>query len=42
MFNIIRKIVGGAKNRMVEKDYDLDLTYITDHIIAMAYPASGI
>lgn len=42
MFNWLRTIVAGAKNRTIEDDYDLDLTYITPRIIAMAYPASGL
>jgi phosphatidylinositol-3,4,5-trisphosphate 3-phosphatase/dual-specificity protein phosphatase PTEN len=42
MFNPLRKLVGGPKNRTVDHDYNLDLTYITDRIIAMAFPASGI
>lgn len=41
MFDWLRKIVAGAKNRTVEEDFDLDLTYITPNLIAMAYPASG-
>lgn len=42
MFNWLRKIVGGPKNRTVEDNYDLDLTYITNNLISMAYPASGL
>lgn len=42
MFNIVRKVVGGPKNRLVSEDFDLDLTYITERIIAMAFPASGL
>lgn len=42
MFNIVRKIVAGPKNRTIDEQFDLDLTYITPHIIAMAFPASGI
>ena len=41
MFNWLRHLVAGAKNRTVEDDYDLDLTYITPNLIAMAYPATG-
>jgi phosphatidylinositol-3,4,5-trisphosphate 3-phosphatase/dual-specificity protein phosphatase PTEN len=39
--NIIREIISGKKNRFKNDDYNLDLTYITNRIIAMSYPASG-
>ena len=42
MIGLVRKIVAGPKNRTKWKDVELDLTYITDRIIAMAYPASGL
>ena len=35
-------MVSGKKKRFIKEDYNLDLTYITPRIIAMAYPASGI
>ena len=41
MIGFVRKIVAGPKNRTKEGSYDLDLTHITDRIIAMAFPASG-
>lgn len=41
MFDWLRKIVAGPKNRTISEHYDLDLTYITENIIAMAYPAIG-
>lgn len=41
MISLVRKIVAGPKNRINWKGIDLDLTYITERIIAMAYPASG-
>ena len=40
--NIIREKVGGPKNRYKSDGYNLDLTYITPRLIAMAFPASGI
>jgi hypothetical protein len=41
MFDWLRKIIAGPKNRTITDKYDLDLTYITPNIIAMAYPATG-
>lgn len=41
MFDWLRKLVAGPKNRLVNEKHDLDLTYITSSIIAMAFPASG-
>ena len=40
--NFLREMVAGPKNRYTENGYNLDLTYITERIIAMAFPASGI
>ena len=40
--NYIRTLVSGKKNRYIDENYNLDLTYITPRIIAMAFPASGI
>lgn len=37
----MRKIVAGPKKKTPYNGKDLDLTYITDRIIAMAYPASN-
>lgn len=42
MMDFIREMVGGPKNRFKDEDFNLDLTYITSKIIAMAFPASGI
>ena len=37
--NYIRQIVSGQRRRMVDGQYNLDLTYITPRIIAMSWPA---
>ena len=41
MFTWIRTIGGGPKNRMIEDGFNLDLTYISNRIIAMAFPSQG-
>lgn len=38
----IRELVSQNKTRFVDEDFNLDLTYITPRIIAMAYPADGL
>ena len=35
----LRKMVAGPKIRTIENGYNLDLSYITNRVIAMAYPA---
>jgi len=40
--DLIREIVSGPKNRYKLNGYNLDLTYITPRVIAMAYPATGV
>lgn len=40
--NFLRKMVSGKKKRYVDEKYNLDLSYITPRIIAMAFPATGI
>jgi len=37
----IKKLVSGPKKRTVDTKYDLDLSYICNRIIAMAFPGSG-
>lgn len=37
----IRSKVSGKRNRYKDEDYNLDITYITDRVIAMSFPASG-
>ena len=41
MASLMRKIVAGPKKKTPYNGTELDLTYITDRVIAMAYPASG-
>ncbi|GAC74199.1 clathrin coat dissociation kinase GAK/PTEN/Auxilin [Moesziomyces antarcticus T-34] len=44
MASIARRIVSGQKARFKDPllDLDLDLTYVTDNIIIMGFPASGV
>mmetsp|Transcript_4507 Transcript_4507/g.15837 ORF Transcript_4507/g.15837 Transcript_4507/m.15837 type:complete len:1205 (+) Transcript_4507:220-3834(+) len=42
LLNKFRQKVSADKNRYQQGDYDLDLTYITDRIVAMAFPADGV
>ena len=39
--NYIRTIISQNKSRFIDRKYNLDLSYITPRIIAMAYPGSG-
>ena len=39
--NFVSKWVSGDKKRYISEDYNLDLSYITPRIVAMAFPASG-
>ena len=41
MFNWVRGLVSLNKKRFKDDDYDLDLAYIGERIIAMGYPAFG-
>jgi phosphatidylinositol-3,4,5-trisphosphate 3-phosphatase/dual-specificity protein phosphatase PTEN len=38
----LRKKVSGKRNRFKDENFNLDITYITDNIIAMSFPASGM
>ncbi len=40
--NFLREIVSGRKKRFTDDGYNLDLTYVCNRIIAMAFPASGV
>lgn len=40
--NFLRKLVSRTRNRYIDSDFNLDLTYITPRIIAMSFPASGV
>lgn len=42
LFNPLRHVVSGDKTRYIADGYDLDFTYITPRIIAMAFPGEGI
>lgn len=39
--NFLRKIVSGKRNRLKDKKYDLDITFITNRVAGMSFPASG-
>ena len=39
--NPFRKLVSGKRNRLNHSRYDLDISYITDRILAMSFPASS-
>jgi phosphatidylinositol-3,4,5-trisphosphate 3-phosphatase/dual-specificity protein phosphatase PTEN len=39
--NFFRELVSGQKVRFLNGEYNLDLTYITNRVIAMSFPASG-
>ena len=39
--NLLRTAVSGKRIRYKDGEFDLDLSYISPRVIAMAYPASG-
>lgn len=41
MTDVLRELVSKKKLRYKEGNFNLDLSYITDRLIAMGYPASG-
>ena len=40
--NFLRELVSQDKVRYMDDEFNLDLTYITPKIVAMAYPADGL
>ncbi|XP_054983129.1 phosphatidylinositol 3,4,5-trisphosphate 3-phosphatase TPTE2-like [Sorex araneus] len=38
---LTRRMVSGNKRRYTKDGFDLDLTYVTDRVIAMSFPSSG-
>ena len=42
MFSLVRKVVAGPKITTLHEGQELDLTYITERVIAMAFPASDL
>ena len=41
-FNLIKTAVSKKKRRFIDADFNLDLTYITDRIVAMGFPSEGL
>ena len=41
MIEYIRTLVSKDKQRFIDSDFNLDLTYITGRIVAMSFPSSG-
>ncbi|KAI8968592.1 protein-tyrosine phosphatase-like protein [Mycotypha africana] len=42
MLNYVRTLVSENRKRFIDNDVNLDLSYITDRIIAMSYPSEGL
>ena len=40
--NWLRKIVSGKRKRLDQDGFNLDITYITNRVLAMSFPASGM
>lgn len=41
-FDCLRTLVSQKKNRLRAEGFNLDLTYITNYVIALGYPAGGV
>jgi len=37
----LRSIVSGQRKRYIDNNFNLDLSYISERIIAMSFPSSG-
>lgn len=42
LFNPLKTIVSGDKVRYKKDGFNLDLTYITERVLAMAFPGEGV
>ena len=44
MANYVRRLVSGGKARFKDAslDVELDLAYLTDHLLVMGFPAAGV
>ena len=40
--NLIKRLVSKQKRRFQDSDFDLDMSYITEKVIAMGYPSTGV
>ena len=40
--NWLRRVVSGKRKRYKDEEFDLDITYITERVLAMSFPASGM
>ena len=40
--NIIKRLVSKQKRRFQDSDFDLDMSYITEKVIAMGFPSTGV